>query len=180
MDPVSLYEAASAHAARVIDAVRADQLTSSTPCAEWSVQDLVDHLVGSTEYLRAALDGRPPEPVSGSGAVDYRAGRGSVLAGLATPGALERTCRSPLGFDWTLAEATAGTFMDTLIHTWDLATATGQDTGLDPALVDACVAMFLPDMPPRGRAAGIVGPEVVVGPDADPQARLLGAMGRRP
>jgi uncharacterized protein (TIGR03086 family) len=180
MDPVTLYGAASAHAATVISAVRADQLTQPTPCAEWSVQDLVDHLVGSTEYLRAALEGRPSEPPSGSVPAAYRAGRTSVLAGLATPGALDRTCRSPLGFDWTVAEATAGTFMDTLIHTWDLATATGQDTRLHPALVDACVAMFLPDMPERGRAAGIVGPEVVVDPDADTQARLLGAMGRQP
>jgi uncharacterized protein (TIGR03086 family) len=70
--------------------------------------------------------------------------------------------------------------MDVLVHTWDLATATGQDPNLDPELVDACVAMFLPDMPERGRAAGIVGPAVDVPDDASPQDRLLGAMGRRP
>ena len=51
---------------------------------------------------------------------------------------------------------------------------------LDPALVDACVAMFLPDMPERGRAGGLVGPAVPVGPDASAQDRLLGAMGRTP
>ena len=70
--------------------------------------------------------------------------------------------------------------MDTLIHTWDLAVATGQDRTLDPALVDSCVAMFLPEMPERGRAAGIVGPAVPVPDDASPQERLLAAMGRRP
>jgi uncharacterized protein (TIGR03086 family) len=77
-------------------------------------------------------------------------------------------------------EATAGTFMDALVHTWDLATATDQDSELDPELVDACIAMFLPDMPERGRAAGLVGPEVAIGADARAQDRLLGAMGRRP
>ena len=70
--------------------------------------------------------------------------------------------------------------MDVLIHTWDLATATAQTADLDPELVDACVAMFLPDMPERGRAAGIVGPAVSVADDATPQARLLAAMGRTP
>ena len=69
---------------------------------------------------------------------------------------------------------------DQLVHTWDLATATGQDTRLDPQLVDACIGMFLPGMPERGRAAGIVGPAVAVPADASPQDRLLGAMGRRP
>ncbi|MGH3676661.1 MAG: hypothetical protein ACRDU5_13180 [Mycobacterium sp.] len=64
--------------------------------------------------------------------------------------------------------------------TWDLARATGHDATLDPALVQACSAMFLPDMPELGRRAGIIGPVVEVGPDASAQARLLGAMGRRP
>jgi uncharacterized protein (TIGR03086 family) len=103
-----------------------------------------------------------------------------VLAGLAEPGALERTCRSPLGFDWTIEQATAGTFMDNLIHTWDLATATGQNATLDAKLVEACIAMFLPDMPERGRASGLVGPEVMVDAGATAQDRLLAAMGRQP
>ena len=70
--------------------------------------------------------------------------------------------------------------MDVLVHTWDLARATGQDTTLDPALVDACIALFLPDMPEQGREAGIIGPAVDVGPSAPPQAQLLGALGRTP
>jgi hypothetical protein len=40
--------------------------------------------------------------------------------------------------------------------------------------------MFLPQMPERGRAAGLVGPAVPVPDDASPQERLLAAMGRRP
>jgi uncharacterized protein (TIGR03086 family) len=70
--------------------------------------------------------------------------------------------------------------MDVLIHTWDLARATGQDERLDLSLVDACAAMFLPEMPERGRAAGIIGPAVEVGENTSSQERLLAAMGRRP
>ena len=40
--------------------------------------------------------------------------------------------------------------MDVLIHTWDLARAASQDEK-DPDLVDACTAMFLPEMPERGQ-----------------------------
>ena len=87
---------------------------------------------------------------------------------------------SPLGFEWPVADAVAGTFMDALIHTWDLATATGQDASLDPELVEACIAMFLPGMPERGRASGLVGPAIEVSAGASAQDRLLGAMGRQP
>jgi uncharacterized protein (TIGR03086 family) len=87
---------------------------------------------------------------------------------------------SPLGLEWTVQDATAGTFMDVLVHSWDLAVATGQSTVLDPDLVDACVAMFLPDMPELGRAGGLVGPAVAVPAGASAQDRLLGAMGRQP
>ena len=94
--------------------------------------------------------------------------------------ALTQTCTSPLVLDLTVRDTTAGTFMDVLIHTWDHAAATGRPADLDPELVDACCVMFLPDMPERGRAAGIVGPAVVIGDDATPQQRLLAAMGRTP
>lgn len=178
--PTDLYRRATADALAVAERVRPDQLERPTPCSAWTVQDLLDHLVGGTSYLGAAVAGTEPSAPTGSTAADFRAGVEACLAGLAQPGTLERTCTSPLGFDWTVQEATAGTFMDVLVHTWDLATATDQPADLDLDLVEACVAMFLPDMPERGRAAGIVGPAVAVDEDATPQDRLLAAMGRTP
>jgi uncharacterized protein (TIGR03086 family) len=70
--------------------------------------------------------------------------------------------------------------MDQLVHTWDLAIAIGGDRRLDPEVVEAVVAMFLPQMPVIGRRAGLVGPEVPVPAGASAQDRLLGAMGRNP
>lgn len=175
-----LYSAATDRAISVVEAVRPEQLGSPTPCTEWTVQQLLDHLVGGTEYLLSATHGRDPEQHANATAADYRRGVTDVLDALKLPGAMERACISPLGFEWPVSQAVAGTFMDVLIHTWDRARATGQDERLDPGLVDACTAMFLPDMPERGRAAGIIGPAVEVGDDASPQDRLLAAMGRRP
>ena len=179
-DPVTLYERASAHALALAEQIKPDQLADPTPCAEWAVQDLLDHLVGGTVYLRGAIAGSMGEAPVGTTAEDFRAGREALLRELVEPGALERICVSPLGFEWSVAQATAGTFMDALVHSWDLATAISAPTDLDPDLVDACVAMFLPDMPTHGRAAGLVGPALDVAPDAPTQHRLLGAMGRRP
>lgn len=180
MEPVELFERAAARASAVMAVVPPARLGSPTPCTEWTVQQLIDHIVGGADYLSAALAAAAPATRAGCSVEDYRAALAHVGAGLREPGALDRTCASPLGFDWTVGQATAGTFMDTLIHTWDLATATGQDTTLDPALVDACIAMFLPDMPERGRAGGLVGPAIDVAADASAQDRLLAAMGRRP
>ena len=179
-DPVELYRAATDRAVAVADAVSPEQLGSPTPCTEWNVQQLIDHLVGGTEYLLTATTGGEPAQRVQATAADYRRGVDDVLNAVSLPGAMDRTCTSPLGFEWPVSQAVAGTFMDVLIHTWDLSRATGQDEKLDPALVDACAAMFLPDMPERGREAGIIGPAVKVGDDASPQDRLLAAMGRRP
>jgi uncharacterized protein (TIGR03086 family) len=179
-DPLLLYRAATDRAAEVVEAVRGNQLGWPTPCSEWTVQQLIDHLVGGAEYLLAAASGAEPVPSEGAPRTDYRMCVDRVLTALELPGAMERVCVSPLGFDWSVADAVAGTFMDVLIHTWDLARATGQDEQLDTRLVGACASMFLPEMPRRGREAGIVGPEVPLGQGASSQDRLLAAMGRTP
>jgi uncharacterized protein (TIGR03086 family) len=179
-DPVALFERATTHAASVMSGVSPDRLNDVTPCSHWNVQQLIDHMVGGTDYLRAALADQQPQPRTDRTVEDYRWGLEQLRSGLRASGGLERMCMSPLGFEWAVGDAVAGTFMDALVHTWDLATATGQDATLDPDLVDACIAMFLPDMPERGRASGLVGPAVHVPEDASPQDRLLAAMGRRP
>ncbi len=68
--------------------------------------------------------------------------------------------------------------MDVLIHGWDLAEASGQDTTLDPALVKACLEVVEPQVE-AFRAAGAIGPAVPAAPEADPQTRLLALLGRR-
>ena len=106
--PVDLYRRAAADALTVAERVRPDQLDLPTPCSAWTVQDLLDHMVGGTRYLGAAIAGTEASAPSGSSAADLRAGFDACLAGLAQPGALERTCTSPLGFEWTVLQATAG------------------------------------------------------------------------
>jgi uncharacterized protein (TIGR03086 family) len=155
MEPIVMFERASAGAIARVAAVRPDHWQASTPCTEWDVRQLVEHMGGGPAYRLSALGaGATPAP----DVTSYRTAVSSCLEALGEPGALERRCMSPAGFEWTVAEATAGTAMDQLVHTWDLAVATGQDRVIDAEVVDAVVATFLPRMPEVGRAAGIVGP----------------------
>jgi len=178
VDPVSLFERAASRAADMVGRVQPGQWHAPTPCREWDVAALVEHMVAGIGYVGAALE------VEGMAvSVDppsYRAGVARCVASLREPGALDGRCMSPAGFEWSVGDAAAGTAMDQLIHTWDLAVAIGAGRDLDPELVEACVAVFVPQMPDIGRAAGFVGPEVTVGADASAQDRLLGAMGRHP
>ncbi|HEY3670446.1 MAG TPA: TIGR03086 family metal-binding protein [Acidimicrobiia bacterium] len=177
MDPVVLFERAATDAAAMVEQVGLEQRRAPTPCSEWDVDALVAHMAEGMTYLWAALglvgDGD-------GGNRDYRAAVARCVEALRAPRTLERRCMSPAGFEWSVAEATAGTAMDQLVHTWDLAVAIDADRRIDPELADAVVAMFLPQMPEIGRQAGIVGPEVEVPADASAQDRLLGAMGRQP
>jgi uncharacterized protein (TIGR03086 family) len=177
-DPIALFERAANNAVGVAGKVDASQLGAPTPCLEWTVAQLLEHMAGGTSYLLDALGVAHERP--GTDADAYAAAVARSVAELRQPGALERRCMSPAGFEWSIAEATAGTFMDQFVHTWDLAMATGQDATLDDDLAEACVVMFLPAMPEIGRRAGLVGPEVAVPADASAQDRLLGAMGRDP
>jgi uncharacterized protein (TIGR03086 family) len=178
MDPVLLFERAATNAASMVGQVRPEQQGAPTPCSEWDVDALVSHMAGGTIYLRAALGLESGVVRADDGA--YRDAVSRCVEALRVPGALERRCMSPAGIEWSVAEATAGTAMDQLVHTWDLAVAIGGDRRLDPELVDAIVAIFLPQMPEIGRSAGIVGPAVHVPDDASAQDRMLGAMGRQP
>jgi uncharacterized protein (TIGR03086 family) len=170
-----MYERAATNAAVMASHVTGDQMTLVTPCREWDVAALLQHMAGGAAYLMAATgvpsDGlRWPDPAVITSCADA----------LRRPGALERRCTSPAGFEWSVAEAAGGTAMDQLIHTWDLAVAVGADRSLDAEVVEAVMEMFLPQMPEIGRQAGLVGPAVLVPPGASLQDRLLGAMGRNP
>ena len=177
-DPVVLFERAATNAAAMAAQVRPEQHHAPTPCAEWDVDALVGHMTGGTRYLLTALGQSDAQP--GTDAAAYGDAVARCVESLRRPGALQGRCMSPAGFEWSVAEATAGTAMDQLVHTWDLAVAIDVDRRLDPEVVDAIVAMFLPQMPEIGRSAGFVGPEVPVPERASAQDRLLGAMGRRP
>ncbi|HEY3869094.1 MAG TPA: TIGR03086 family metal-binding protein [Actinocrinis sp.] len=174
--------------------VRAQQWALPTPCAEWTVRDLVNHMAqGNLNYVGLAAGGTGAqflrsrgEDALGSDPVGaYVRSVRQCAEAFAEPGALHRVLDYPLG-PVTGAQALAVRTTDSVIHTWDLARAVGADERLDPGLVawieaesDAIYAGLAetpadPDTTHRFFAA----PEGSPAADASRQERLLHRMGR--
>lgn len=136
MHPQALAQC-QAIATEVLSNVTADQMELATPCAEWNVGQLIDHLVGSQNWGAAAMQGVAPEAADGASEGDYMAtfqqAAEVCLAEFSQEGALEKMVNP--GFGDMPGAAMMGLMMtDTFQHAWDLATATGQDNNLNPEL----------------------------------------------
>lgn len=181
-NPIEVYEAAVKQARKTIAAVKPSQLAQPTPCSYWTVQGLVAHMVGAAEWLPAFFQsGAPPAPGLVAREASLAAFEAAVVRGLQaarTPGALEKKAQTPMG-EMTAAQALLAYSMDACIHCWDLARATGQDTRLDPELVEVSYGMTKA-MAEMGRKMGAFGPEVAVPANASLQDKLLGLSGRKP
>jgi len=178
-NPVALYQAAVIRAKSVVGGVSASQLGNPTPCEKWSVQDLLDHILGGLSVqISVMTDGAEKAPDAAANSLArYEAGTSKVVEVANIPGMMEKQLQSPFG-PITGAPWMMGSFMDTLIHTWDLAKATGQNTDMDPALAEACYAAFAPQIE-QFRGPETFGPAVEVTGTASIQDKLLGIMGRQ-
>jgi uncharacterized protein (TIGR03086 family) len=186
---ITAMEAACASTERIVGRVRPDQYATSTPCTEWDVRSLLNHLVGTLHLGAALLSDIPPainmapgelpdiDLVGDDAAKAYRLGVEGLLAA-AGGGALQRTHTTPLG---EMPGGVLGDFttLDVLVHGWDLATATGQDPTLDVALAEQVLGFARQTISDDTRGPRI-GPEITVGPGASPTDRLVGYLGRRP
>ena len=123
-----------------METVTPDQYATPTPCASWTIRDLVNHMCEGANWVGLCVDaGKAPDPDPTHG-VDYAAG--DVLASYdtgvkGTLAAFEAAGDKPVELPFGTLPATV--FMgiattDHFTHAWDLATATGQDANLDPAL----------------------------------------------
>jgi uncharacterized protein (TIGR03086 family) len=170
---------------RVVAAVRDDQLTAPTPCADTSVAALLDHLHGLAVGLRlAALKQPTGAPVASTETLpaDWRARipreLDELVAAWRDPAAWQGIAE-PGGVQLPAAWAGRVTLNEVLVHGWDLAVAIGQPYAADPDAAQVCLdhayefAAEVPD-------ADVYGPEVPVPADAPVFDRLLGVTGRDP
>jgi uncharacterized protein (TIGR03086 family) len=159
----------------------------ATPCSEWNVRDLVNHVVGEDRWTRPLVEGRTIAEVGDSlsgdllgddpaGAVRAAADEalGSVGDRLAGGGVVHLSYG-----DEDLEEYVRQLTADHLIHAWDLAAATGQDRTMDADVVSDVAAWFA-DRESLYRSAGIVGERPAHAVGGSPQADLLIAAGRDP
>ncbi len=164
---------------RRVAALEGDHWSAPTPCAEWTVKDLVGHVVSVHRHVAAGLDASsPPPPATDADLVRaWRAATAEVQAVLADP---ERAAAPVSGrFAPMPLLDLIGRLLcsDTLVHTFDLARATGQPEDLDGAGVSYAFSMLLPaDDAIRG--PGSFGPKIEPPPGATEQTRFLCFLGR--
>jgi uncharacterized protein (TIGR03086 family) len=155
-----------------------------SPCAGWCVADVAGHVIGDLRGTEAMARGRYAQSEAddpGSAAGDdplaaWRAARADMMAAL-DPAALDRLVPGPWG-QMPLGEILERSAMEFLVHTWDVAQATGQAAVLDPGLVRDALGPAR-QFAPLARLSGLVGPECAVPEDADDLTRLLAIFGRR-
>lgn len=186
-DVAGLYERAIDEFDRRVAQVGDDQWHASTPCTEWDVRDLVNHLVNENMWAVPLLEGKTIAEVGSAfdgdllgddpKAVWSRSAREGLRAAQAE-GAMERTVHLSFG-DASGADYISQVLADHVIHSWDLARGIGADERLDPDLVDFVLETLGPQAE-DWRNAGVFGGEVDAGPEADPQTKLLALTGRRP
>jgi uncharacterized protein (TIGR03086 family) len=161
-----------------------EQWSSSTPCTEWDVRMLVNHVAGEYLWVPEMLAGRTIAEVGGRldgdvlGADPLQTlinAREAALAAIDGPDALETTTHLSFG-DLPAKEYVKQMAVDSVIHSWDLAQGIGVDASLDPGLVDFCYA-DLQATAADWRGAGVFGPETAPSDDST-QAKLLALTGR--
>ncbi len=187
MTLVDLYRRSVESFADRVKEIRPDQWTAATPCTDWDVRALVNHVVYEQRWSVPLLAGATiaevgdrfegdvlgNDPVANSDEAAEAARAAAVETG-----AMERTVHLSFG-DTPATEYVNQLFADHLIHGWDLATAIGADQTIDPESLQACREWFA-DREDAYRSSGAIGPRVDLPDGATEQDRLLSAFGRAP
>jgi uncharacterized protein (TIGR03086 family) len=186
MEIGALYERTVGQWTRVVDGVDASAWERATPCADWTVRDLVNHVAGEDLWTVPLVEGATIEEVGdqydGDVLGDDPVARARQAAEQAVAAVAERlpsggTVQLSYGEE-QLDEYLYQLAADHLVHGWDLAVATGADRSMDPDLVEA-VAEWFAEREEMYRSVGVVGARSAEG-GSDAQSRLIAAFGRDP
>ncbi|MEJ7832061.1 MAG: TIGR03086 family metal-binding protein [Nocardioides sp.] len=187
MDTIDFRPSTTAMA-RVLAGIGDDQVSAATPCPDYTVADLVEHVVGLTAEFTASAS-KTPGPGARADADasrlpdDWRESMPARLDDLAIawadPAAYDgMTHAGPI--DLPASEAAKVALNEVVVHAWDLAVATGQEYDADPAAVAVCIDFVESFDAPANDDGGLFGPPVSVPDDAPALDRLVGLTGRRP
>jgi uncharacterized protein (TIGR03086 family) len=185
MDLVTLHGATVRSWLALVEGVGPDQWDLPTPCSDWSVRELVNHVVGEDLWSPPLLAGRTIEDVGDAFDGDVLGAEPLTTAREAAEAATAATAASvPAGgiVHLSYGDDSVDNYVyqlaaDHLVHGWDLAAATGQDRSM-PGEEVAAVAEWFAGWEEGYRAAGVIGARGPGGDDS--QSDLLASFGRDP
>jgi uncharacterized protein (TIGR03086 family) len=186
VDSIDALELAWKQGADLIGGLGPEDLSRPTPCADWDVRRLLNHTLGEVVMMTEVNRGRP------GGTDDH----GDLVGDCLSLGALwDDTARANVD-SWREAGLEGnrayfyGTFPagaavltnlgEVVVHSWDLAQATGSVYVIDPDLAALVDGLWRAVPLDEKRAHGMLGPEVKVAADAPVADRMLGLLGRQP
>ena len=183
-DLVQALDGAFDYAAGMVKGVRPEHLDAPTPCPEWDLRTLLQHMTGvvvdmgrgaAGEELLADRDGYElPDDLGGQ----FQTEVDRTLAAWRTRG-LDGQVDVGAG-PMPAAAAISVNLVDTSTHGWDVATATGQDAALPEDLAATILGVAEGFVGPELRQAVGIGPALPVPDDAPATDRLVAFMGRQP
>jgi uncharacterized protein (TIGR03086 family) len=179
-----------------IQATPADRWDAASPCDGWTARDVVAHVINGHRGILAMVSGTRPAAADGvsiSGmaqaprvepradlGVAFQRCRDNMRAMLTDPSrAATRLPGGPLGAVPVEQAVSVIGSLELLVHTWDLARATGGDETLDPELVRRTHNALIPRYAAL-QATGAFRPSIPAPANADPQSAFLHFVGRRP
>lgn len=167
----------------VVDRIRQHQLDDPTPCDQFTVHDVIDHMIVLGGTLAYLFRGEQPPEINAPGvygwvpAAEFRETMDDLLDAVNTPGAMDRTIESPMG---PMQGSTFARFVafDGLVHGWDLASSTGRKYELPPALIAEVEAFAREAITDDLRDGDTFKDAKSAPPDATPIERLAAFSGR--
>ena len=186
MEPVELFDRSCMEFDRRVAMIQPDHWSHFTPCSEWDVRALVNHVTVEDLWVPPLLSGSTIDEVGDrfdgdqlgdDPAAAWREAMEAARDAARSLDSVDRIVHISAG-DVPAHQYLVEVGADNLIHSWDLAIAVGDDPTLDPELVDA-VAEWFADHEAQFRSWGVIADRQPVADDADPQTRLLAGYGRK-
>jgi uncharacterized protein (TIGR03086 family) len=183
MNVVDLDRHAALGTAALVASTPASQYEAPTPCTDWTVRDLLSHLVaGNVKYVEIGhgkewARGAPDVVLDDDPGAMYRRTMDAVLEAWEQPGALDRETALPVG----RGRAESAFYLhlgETLVHGWDLARATQQPPPWSAEVVDACFDQFRSWLPAQRPPGSPFADATAASPHASPIDRLAAYLGR--
>lgn len=186
MDVPTMFQRAVAEFGARVSQISAEQWEAATPDEEWTVRDLVSHVVAEDLWAPPLFAGSAISEVGDRFDGDvlgadpkgsWQSASAGAVRAAGKAGAMDRTVHLSFG-DFAGRDYAMQLFADHLIHAWDLARAIGADDRLDAGLVDECAGWFV-NAEDAYRSAGAIAARPSILDGAGAQTRLLAMFGRR-